>query len=140
MGWSGEVAIVGAYESPRRKAPGVHPFQIQAECVQGALQDAGLSLRDVDGFCSSASSPGEGAGWMDVCEVAEYLGIEPTFVDGTDTGGAAPIDAASSVAVVDSSRPALVLELWRMAMRRLGLGAGRALSVRLCSSCVPSGA
>jgi acetyl-CoA C-acetyltransferase len=98
MGWSGEIAIAGVYESPRRKAPGVHPFQIQAECVQGALQDAGLSLSDVDGFCSSASSPGEGAGWMDVCEVAEYLGIEPTFVDGTDTGGAAPIAQAGHAA------------------------------------------
>src|SRR5437773_8480147 len=98
MGWGGEIAIAGVYESPRRKAPGVHPFQIQAECVQGALQDAGLSLSDVDGFCSSASSPGEGAGWMDVCEVAEYLGIEPTFVDGTDTGGAAPIAQAGPAA------------------------------------------
>jgi acetyl-CoA C-acetyltransferase len=97
-GWSGEVAVVGASESPRRKAPGVHPFQIQAECVLGALQDAGLTLRDVDGFCSSANSPGEGAGWMDVCEVAEYLGIDPTFVDGTDTGGAAPIAQAGHAA------------------------------------------
>jgi acetyl-CoA C-acetyltransferase len=96
--WSGEVAIVGAYESPRRKAPGIHPFQIQAECVLGALEDAGLSLGDVDGLCSSASSPGEGGGWMDVCEVAEYLGIEPTFVDGTDTGGAAPIAQAGHAA------------------------------------------
>src|SRR5439155_14913568 len=98
MGWSGEIAIAGVYESPRRKAPGVHPFQIQAECVMGALDDAGLSLADVDGLCSSASSPGEGAGWMDVCEVAEYLGVEPTFVDGTDTGGAAPIAQAGHAA------------------------------------------
>lgn len=102
MAWNADVAIVGAYESPRRKAPGVHPFQIQSECVRGALEDAGLTLADVDGLCSSASSPGEGAGWMDICEVAEYLGLEPTFVDGTDTGGAAPIaqagHAASAVA------------------------------------------
>src|SRR5205807_4589967 len=96
--WSGEVAVVGAYESPRRKAPGVHPFEIQAECVLGALEDAGISLGEVDGLCSSASSPGEGAGWMDVCEVAEYLGVEPSFVDGTDTGGAAPIAQAGHAA------------------------------------------
>jgi acetyl-CoA C-acetyltransferase len=95
---SRDVAVIGVYESPRRKAPGVHPFQIQAECVRGALADAGLELADVDGLCSSASSPGEGAGWMDVCEVAEYLGLEPTFVDGTDTGGAAPIAQASHAA------------------------------------------
>jgi len=92
------VAIVGAFESPRRKAPGMHPFEIQAECVLGALDDAGLSLGEVDGFCTSASSAGEGGGWMDVCEVPEYLGIEPTFVDGTDTGGAAPIAQAGHAA------------------------------------------
>ena len=98
VGSNRDVAVVGAFESPRRKAPGVHPFQIQAECVLGALEDAGLALSDVDGFCTSASSPGEGAGWMDICEVAEYLGIQPTFVDGTDTGGAAPIAQAGHAA------------------------------------------
>jgi acetyl-CoA C-acetyltransferase len=98
VGWSGEVAIVGAFESPRRRAPGVHPFQIQAECVRAALEDAGLSMADVDGFCTSANSPGEGAGWMDICEVAEYLGLRPTFLDGTDTGGAAPIAQAAHAA------------------------------------------
>jgi acetyl-CoA C-acetyltransferase len=98
LSWSGDVAVVGAYESPRRKAPGVHPFEIQAECVLGALDDAGIPLSDVDGFCTSANSPGEGGGWMDICEVAEYLGIEPTFVDGTDTGGAAPIAQAGHAA------------------------------------------
>jgi acetyl-CoA acetyltransferase len=66
--------------------------------VFAALDDAGMSLADVDGFCTSANSPGEGAGWMDICEVAEYLAIEPTFVDGTDTGGAAPIAQAGHAA------------------------------------------
>lgn len=98
MRWSGEVAIVGAYESPRRKAPGVHPFDIQAECVLGALDDAGLSLSEVDGFGTSANSVGEGGAWMDICEVAEFIGITPTFVDGTDTGGAAPIAQAAHAA------------------------------------------
>ncbi|MDQ1583822.1 MAG: hypothetical protein QOF36_1876, partial [Microbacteriaceae bacterium] len=36
MNWSGEVAIVGAYESPRRAAEGVHPFEVQQECIAGA--------------------------------------------------------------------------------------------------------
>jgi acetyl-CoA acetyltransferase len=98
MSWSGEIAIVGAYESPRRKAPGVHPFEIQAECVRGALADAGLEPADVDGFCTAAGFPGEGGAWMDVCEVAEWLGIHPTFVDSTDIGGAAPLSQAGHAA------------------------------------------
>ena len=98
MGLNGQVAIVGAYESPRRKAPGMHPFALQAECVRGALEDAGLSLADVDGFCTAAGFPGEGGAWMDTCEVAEWLGIHPTFLDGTDTGGAAPLSQAGHAA------------------------------------------
>jgi acetyl-CoA C-acetyltransferase len=98
VSWSGQVAIVGAHESPRRKAPGVHPFQIHAECVRAALEDAGLTLADVDGFCTAAGFPGEAGAWMDTCEVAEWLGIHPTFLDGTDTGGAAPISQAGHAA------------------------------------------
>lgn len=52
--WTGEVAIVGAYESPMRAADGVHPFAIHAECVAGALEDAGLEVGQVDGFAAAA--------------------------------------------------------------------------------------
>jgi acetyl-CoA C-acetyltransferase len=88
--WSGDIALVGAYEHPKRKMPGVHPFELQAECVHGALADAGLTLADVDGFATAASDVGEGGGMMSVVEVAEWLGIRPTYMDSTDTGGAAP--------------------------------------------------
>lgn len=84
---SGKTAVVGAYESPRRKADGVHPFEIQAECVRGALRDAGLELSDVDGFCTAAGDGGEGGAVEDIIELAEYLGIQPTYFDSTDVGG-----------------------------------------------------
>src|SRR4051812_10972671 len=96
---SGEVAIVGVYESPRRKAPGVHPFAIQAECILGALADAGLELGDVDGFATAASFPSEGGLQMSICEVAEYLGIHPRWFDSTDIGGAAFITHAGHAAL-----------------------------------------
>lgn len=98
MRWSGEVAIVGAYESPRRKAPGIHPYAIHAECVRGALEDAGLELGDVDGFATAASFGTEGVRDMAVSEIAEYIGIQPTWVDGTDIGGAAAISHAGHAA------------------------------------------
>jgi acetyl-CoA acetyltransferase len=84
-------AIVGVYEHPTRKAPGLHPFQLQAECVRGALADAGLEIGDVDGLCTTALLPSEGGSFMSVIEVAEWLGIVPTYIDSTDTGGAAPV-------------------------------------------------
>jgi acetyl-CoA C-acetyltransferase len=97
-----QAAIVGVYEHPTRKAPGVHPFQLQADCVRGALADAGFELSDVGGLCTTALLPSEGGGFMSVIEVAEWLGIQPTYLDSTDTGGAAPVShvghAAAAIA------------------------------------------
>ncbi|WP_206079101.1 thiolase C-terminal domain-containing protein [Allomesorhizobium camelthorni] len=84
-------AIVGAYESPRRKANDIHPFQIFHEVIAGALEHAGLTFADVDGLCVTAGDVGEGGSTEDVIEVAEYLGISPRFVDSTDVGGCSAI-------------------------------------------------
>jgi acetyl-CoA C-acetyltransferase len=108
--WSGKVAIAGAYESPRRRAPGTHPFAIQAECARGALADAGLDLADVDGLAAAASFPAEGAREMAVAEIAEYLGVHPRWVDGTDIGGAAPLShAGHAVAAIQAGLADVVL-------------------------------
>jgi len=108
--WSGQVAIVGAYESPRRVAAGLHPFAIHAECARGALTDAGLELADVDGLATAASFPAEGAREMAVAEIAEYLGIHPRWIDGTDIGGAAPLShAGHAVAAIAAGLADVVL-------------------------------
>ncbi len=52
-----DAAIVGTYEYPKRKAPGVTPLQIKAECAARALEDAGLSWKDVDGLYLGKLSP-----------------------------------------------------------------------------------
>jgi acetyl-CoA acetyltransferase len=93
-----DAAIVGAYESPRRKADTMHPFAILHEAVDGALLDAGLSLSDVDGLCVTAGDVAEGGLVEDAIEVAEYLGIEPTFFDSTDIGGCSGIYQAGLAA------------------------------------------
>ena len=59
MNWSGQIVIAGAFESPRRKAPDVHPYTIQAECIQAALEESGLTVADVDGFCTATGLPGD---------------------------------------------------------------------------------
>jgi len=96
---SGEVAIVGVYESPLRKAPDVHPFEIQADCVRGALADAGLEPGAVDGFCTAAAFATEGGSEMNIAEVVEYLGLQPKWFDSTDTGGAAFLTHAGHAAL-----------------------------------------
>lgn len=49
---------------------------LEAQVVREALDDAGLTLADVDGICH-----------MGAMAFAEYLGIHPRFVDSTITGG-----------------------------------------------------
>lgn len=93
-----QVRFVGAHESPRRKTRDVHPFEIFAEVITGALDHAGLTLADVDGLCVTAGDLGEGGVVEDVIEVAEYLGIEPTFFDSTDVGGCSAIVQAARAA------------------------------------------
>ncbi|HUR78964.1 MAG TPA: acetyl-CoA acetyltransferase [Acidimicrobiales bacterium] len=50
---------------------------LEAQMVRDVLDDAGLSLSDIDGVCHSGSA----------MQFAEFLGIHPTFTDSTNTGG-----------------------------------------------------
>lgn len=98
MNWSGKVAVVGAYESPMRRSNGVHPFAVQQEVIKGALDDAGLTIDDVDGLCTTTGDLGEGGGAQDIIEIAEYLGIVPTYFDSTEVGGSSYVSMAGHAA------------------------------------------
>jgi acetyl-CoA acetyltransferase len=50
---------------------------LEAAMVREALDDAGLTVGDVDGVCTGGMPAG----------LAEYLGIRPRFLDGTMVGG-----------------------------------------------------
>ncbi|HUZ78946.1 MAG TPA: thiolase domain-containing protein [Chloroflexota bacterium] len=82
MSIKGKAFIVGAYEHPERRLPDKSVAQIHAEVALGALADAGLSLKDVDGFFSDAAGMGLGA-----LSMADYLGLKLSTMDSTDTGG-----------------------------------------------------
>jgi acetyl-CoA C-acetyltransferase len=82
MSLRGRACIVGAYEHPTRKAENKSVAQLHAECARGALQDAGLSLRDVDGYFCAGDAPGMGG-----LSMVDYLGLNVRHVDSTDVGG-----------------------------------------------------
>ncbi|SOY43824.1 thiolase domain-containing protein [Cupriavidus taiwanensis] len=84
MSINGKAYIVGAYEHPTRKAPDKTVAQLHAESAKGALQDAGLTLADVDGYFCAGDAPGLGA-----TNMVDYLGLKVRHVDSTDTGGSA---------------------------------------------------
>ena len=79
----GGAAIVGAAESDLGQvADGMSPLDLMAQGTQRALADCGLALKDVDGlFCATAQSR------LSVLAFAEYLGVEPAFLDSTIVGG-----------------------------------------------------
>src|SRR3954463_10687077 len=82
MSLRGVASIAGAYEHPERSLPDRSLAQIHAEVALGALADAGLTLRDVDGYFCAGDAPGLGP-----LSMAEYLGLRLSYVDTTETGG-----------------------------------------------------
>ena len=76
-----DACIAGIYEHPLRVAPNHTVAQLHAEVARGALQDAGLTLDDVDGYFCAGDAPGMGP-----VSMADYLGLKKlTYLDSTDT-------------------------------------------------------
>lgn len=87
-----EAVIVGVAEEPLTKgvfAAPASPLQAQARVAKTALAQARLTLADVDGLCTANLWGMGGAGILPTITLSEYLGIAPTFHDGTNFGGAA---------------------------------------------------
>lgn len=76
-----EIAIVGAYEHPTRWAPDKTAYQIAAESARGALEEAGLTFADVDGYACS------GVGPIGVLSMCHHLNLNPDWLDSTAIGG-----------------------------------------------------
>lgn len=76
-------AIVGAYEYPQRLAKGTSSLEIKAISAVHALEDAGLSWKDVDALYDA----GEAVSGMSGALMAEYFHIQPRVVDTTSLGG-----------------------------------------------------
>ena len=74
----GEAAVVGVTDavSPTGELD-VSGRALEARMVKEALDDAGLTLADIDGVCHSGNS----------IMFAEFLGINARFTDSTTTGG-----------------------------------------------------
>ena len=79
----GGAAIVGAAESDLGKvAEEMSPIDLMAQGTHRALADCGIALKDVDGlFCATAQVR------LSVLAFAEYLGIQPAYLDSTIVGG-----------------------------------------------------
>jgi acetyl-CoA acetyltransferase len=75
----GDIVIIGASETTELGIiPELTELDLRADAAHRALADAGLTMADVDGITCAAESP---------IEMAHYLGITPTWYDGTSVGG-----------------------------------------------------
>src|SRR5216683_7944428 len=82
--------LVGVADTPLRQ--GVLDedgtvLQIQARAAKAALDEAGLSFDDVDGLFAAGAWGVPGPGLFMPATLAEYLGIRPGYLDGTQIGG-----------------------------------------------------
>ena len=84
MAATAKAYIVGAFEHPTRKADDKSLAQLHAEVAKGALEDAGLTKDDVDGYFCDTEAPGLGP-----LSMVDYLGLNVRYMDNTDTGGSA---------------------------------------------------
>src|ERR1700758_3493665 len=73
------IAVVGAAETTQMgKIPDVSVIGLHADAALNALADCGLKPKDIDGVATAGENP---------TQLAHYLGITPTWADGTSVGG-----------------------------------------------------
>lgn len=75
------VAIVGAALADGGRQPDHTPFTLIAQGARRVLADSGLQVSDIDGLAAN------GTGRLQPIEVAEYLRLEPRWLDSTSVGG-----------------------------------------------------
>src|SRR5580698_8508893 len=73
------VAVVGAAETTKMGViPDLSVLGLHADAALNALADCGLKPSDIDGVATAGENP---------TQLAQYLGITPTWADGTQVGG-----------------------------------------------------
>ena len=112
-------AIVGVALADPGCVDGPTPYALHAQAARRALADSGLPRSAIDGFASA------GLGTLAPVEVAEYLGLRPTWTDSTSVGGATwEVMAAHAVDAIAAGRANAVLLVYGSTARS-DLKAGR---------------
>jgi acetyl-CoA C-acetyltransferase len=128
MSLSRKTAVAGVYEHPSRFAPDKNMHQIMAESIRGALDDCGLTIKDVDGLCSA----GIGMSAMGIVGLCDYLNLTPNFMDGTNMGGSSFVaHTAHAAAAINAGlcEVAVIVYGSTAASSRFAVGTGGGLGV-----------
>ncbi|MDR2213374.1 MAG: thiolase [Pseudomonadales bacterium] len=90
----GSTAVVGVGLSRFGDLGGRSHMEIMGEAVYHALAEAGLSIHEVDGIFASNF-----VDQLAPLVVAEYFGIKPTFIDGSNIGGSSFVNSLLSASL-----------------------------------------
>jgi acetyl-CoA acetyltransferase len=122
----GSTAIVGVAESDLGQvAEGLSAIDLMAQGVHRALDDCGLRLADVDGlFAATAQTR------LSVLALAEYLGLNPAYLDSTIVGGSSfEYHVAHAAAAIDAGLCSVAVIAYGSTQRSLGRRATSAREV-----------
>ena len=93
MSLRGETAVVGVGLTEFGGLPSHSHMEIMAKAIDKAITDAGIHKDEIDGIFSANFVE-----MLTPLTVAEYLGINPTYMDGTNTGGSVFVNSMQSAA------------------------------------------
>ena len=120
---SGSVAIVGAAESDLGAVAALmSPIDLMAQGIGRALQDAGLTLADVDGvFCATTQAR------TSAMSLVEYLGLPDAYTDSTIVGGSSfEIHVAHAHAALEAGLCSVAVIAYGSTQRTIGRRASSA--------------
>jgi acetyl-CoA C-acetyltransferase len=111
--------IAGVHEFPERKTAR-SALEIQALSARAALDEAGLTPGDVDGYFTVAGSGGTGP-----LPILDYLNLNPRYIDGTSVGGASfVVHTHHAAAAITQGRCRVALVTYGSTARSSGIPVG----------------
>ena len=100
------------------------PRAVEAAVIREALEEAGLSLSDVDGVASCT-----GGMMMESVELAEYLGVRASWTDATNVGGSSfEVHVEHASAAIALGMAEVVVISYASLARSMAKRTGRAFS------------
>jgi acetyl-CoA acetyltransferase len=119
----GSVAIVGAAESDLGAVAALmSPIDLMAQGIHRALEDAGLTLADVDGlFCATTQAR------TSAMSLVEYLGLPNAYTDSTIVGGSSfEVHVAHAHAALEAGLCSVAVVAYGSTQRTVGRRASSA--------------
>jgi acetyl-CoA acetyltransferase len=119
----GSVAIVGAAESDLGAVAALmSPIDLMAQGIHRALDDAGLTLKDVDGlFCATTQAR------TSAMSLVEYLGLPNAYTDSTIVGGSSfEVHVAHAHAALEAGLCSVAVVAYGSTQRTVGRRAASA--------------